>query len=284
MLYNENSGFLEIREAINVSDEIKRKVKLKINEGIAGKTARTLKPVYVKDIRNANEYKEFYTDRVKPNESLLSLPLAFSGVLFGVLNLHFSKDKGLSEEEIKVYEVISKQISIALSNARNYEAMLSDRMTGVFNHDYFVRRLKEEIEISRMFKLALSLLLVDIDYFKKINDTFGHQVGDFILIELAKLLKNSVRLTDIVARYGGEEFAVILAETKLNDAVIVAERLRKLVEATRFTMGKHNLNITISIGVASLDMKTKSPEQLIKRADMALYEAKKLGRNQVQTC
>lgn len=279
MLFDKDENVMKIRDSIGIKDEIKRTIKLKISEGVAGKAAQLLKPIYIPNISKAPEYKEFFSPKQRPKESLLALPLEFSNELFGVLNIH--QDKKINKQERQLYYLIAKQISIALANAKNYELSLSDTMTGLFNHEYFIKRLNEEIETSQKFRLPLSLMLVDIDHFKKINDTYGHQAGDYILIAIAKLLKSSLRLTDIIARYGGEEFAVILPDTDIDSAYAAAERIRRLIETKKFLFNEKIITVTVSVGISELDKRTKSAEELIKKADDALYEAKSTGRNRV---
>lgn len=279
MLFNEEENIMEIRDSIGIKDEIKRTIKLKISEGIAGKAAQLLKPIYIRDISKAPEYKEFFKSKPRPKENLLALPLEFSNKLFGVLNIH--QNKKINKRKRQLYYLIAKQISIALANAKNYELSLSDTMTKLFNHEYFIKRLNEETETSQKFKLSLSLMLIDIDHFKKINDTYGHQTGDLILIAIAKLLKSSLRLTDIIARYGGEEFAVILPDTDIDSAYCAAERIREMIEVKEFKFNDRAISVTVSIGISELNKKSKSSQDLIKEADEALYKAKSTGRNKV---
>jgi diguanylate cyclase (GGDEF)-like protein len=129
---------------------------------------------------------------------------------------------------------------------------------------------------------SLSLVMVDIDHFKKVNDTFGHTAGDYVLKEIASLLKASVRKKDTVARYGGEEFVLILPEAGLEETTIIAERIRKMVENTPFDVGQARLNLTISLGISNFpNHHARSKEDLVRMADQALYDAKKTGRNRV---
>lgn len=280
MLYNPEDETLSIRDGIGISDELKRKLKLKIQEGVAGKVVGTGKPIFIKNIKDAQEYKEFFPQRERPDESLLSLPLKFSDRIFGVLNLHFNPAVNVDQVTLQYLAIIAHQISIALSNAYNHEESMSDKMTKLLCHEYFMKRISDEIELSYRYRLPLSLLFIDIDKFKEINDTYGHQTGDYVIKTIAKILKSSTRITDILSRYGGEEFAILLPETNEEGAYEVAERLRKIVETYDFNYSGKKLKVTVSIGVASYDGKRRSkPETIIKEADTALYEAKNLGRN-----
>lgn len=157
----------------------------------------------------------------------------------------------------------------------------TDGLTGLINRRQFNHQLDAEIARARRYKKPLSLALFDIDDFKKVNDFYGHTTGDRILKELGALLAVNVREADIPARYGGEEFALILPETGQIDAHDLLERLRAMVERTVFCLPDNPMTITISVGVAQLDPESAKAFELIERADAALYEAKKQGKNQV---
>ncbi len=153
-----------------------------------------------------------------------------------------------------------------------------DPLTRVFNRRKILHELEKEYERSKRFKQPLSILMIDIDHFKRVNDTYGHLVGDLVLQKVAKVIKNSIRKIDLVGRYGGEEFLVILPGTPLQGAVRVAERIRKKIEEENFPIVGH---ITVSVGAAEL-REYDDIESLIHRADEKLYEAKKSGRNRVK--
>jgi diguanylate cyclase (GGDEF)-like protein/PAS domain S-box-containing protein len=163
------------------------------------------------------------------------------------------------------------------------ELATRDGLTGLFNHRMFYTLLDEELLRAGRFGRPLSLLMIDIDFFKRVNDTHGHQAGDAILKGLSVLLEQQARAIDRVCRYGGEEIAVILLETNADTVPRIAERLRVSVEREPFDIGSGNhLHITISIGVATFPMQADSPQALVSSADQALYLAKKAGRNQVR--
>jgi diguanylate cyclase (GGDEF)-like protein len=157
-----------------------------------------------------------------------------------------------------------------------------DTLTGLYNRRYFEERLEVEAQKSFYSGIPISLVMVDIDFFKKVNDTFGHTEGDQVLSKISSLLKTSVRKKDTVARYGGEEFILILPGTGLEESFVIAERIRRLVENTLFEVGKAQLNLTLSMGISNFPShRVKSKEELIKMADQALYDAKRGGRNKV---
>lgn len=162
-----------------------------------------------------------------------------------------------------------------------YELGVLDPLTSVNNKRSFIARLKEELSHSRRTKIDLSLLMIDIDFFKKINDTYGHLAGDHVLIKLSKILQAMTRHEDIVARYGGEEFAVILRNTNEDGATLLAERIRTSVEGNILKFEEDEIKITISIGIASLSEKNdfESYTHFIAAADKCLYFSKEHGRN-----
>lgn len=159
----------------------------------------------------------------------------------------------------------------------------TDQFTGCYNKTYFNNKIALEVKKSKVTGKPLSLIVFDLDHFKSLNDTHGHDAGDFVLKELANLIrKNGVREQDIFARYGGEEFVILLPQTNLKQAFEIAERLRKLVEQHNFNYEQNKLPVTASIGVADYRQGVTSGTELFKRADQAVYQAKQGGRNQVQ--
>lgn len=163
-----------------------------------------------------------------------------------------------------------------------YDLATRDDMTGALNKKAILDLMKEEFSRSIARSVPLTVLFFDLDHFKKTNDTYGHLAGDYVLKETCSLIKNRmIRSQDALGRYGGEEFALLLRETPLHIAVDVAERIRSTIEKHQYSLDGKNIPITISIGVATLDSTTKSPEDLIAMADKALYDAKNQGRNRV---
>lgn len=165
----------------------------------------------------------------------------------------------------------------------------TDSLMGVYNRRYLEKRLQEEFVRSKRYQFPLSILLLDIDHFKSVNDHWGHPVGDIVLKNLAALITEKVRDSDVVARYGGEEILIILPHTKESNAMILAERLRQAIEFTELVKPEENdqrssIKITVSLGVAAQIPAMTAYQQLIKQADKALYFAKERGRNRVVKC
>jgi diguanylate cyclase (GGDEF)-like protein len=203
--------------------------------------------------------------------------------LLGVL-VFLSRDTGaLNPLQFEYLKVLGNQAVSALENVKLYAEIermaVTDGLTGLHNHRHFQEKLTEEFGRLGRFSAPLSLLLVDIDFFKKVNDTCGHPAGDEILRRVAGMLKETVRSVDIAARYGGEEFAAILPGTDYEGARKIAERLRASVMEKTFPFEGRDLKVTVSIGAATCPSDAVTKEDLIEKADRALYHAKRNGRN-----
>ena len=159
-----------------------------------------------------------------------------------------------------------------------HEASISDELTGLRNRRFLMSRFNEEFERARRHSTPLGFLMLDLDHFKKINDSFGHPFGDLVLKSVAGIISGAMREYDVAARYGGEEFAVLVPETKRQDLVALAERIREQLEIQDMSDSSSTVRVTVSVGVTSLD-ENDTPETLLKRADKALYQAKNEGRN-----
>ena len=164
-----------------------------------------------------------------------------------------------------------------------YRLTTIDGLTEVYNRRYFMEALEREISRSKRYKRDLSLIMYDIDHFKRINDTFGHLAGDRILRDMSQLVSGHIRSEDIMARYGGEEFAIILPETGKNSAAVFAEKIRKLIDEKNFIVDEQVVDVTVSIGVACYIESFQFTAELIAAADRKLYEAKDGGRNCVRS-
>jgi len=216
----------------------------------------------------------------------VTVPLLAKDRVVGVLIVdNFYSKRPITEDDIWKLTMFANQAGLAIENSQVFEKTLvlsnTDRLTGLWNHGYFLYQLNEEFKRAIRFNRPLSLLMLDMDYFKRFNDSFGHPAGDVLLQKISDILKNSCREVDLVARYGGEEFAIILPETNKEKAYASAERIRKATAAMPFVYNDAlpPEYVTVSIGVASSPQDTATPEELISCADKALYAAKNFGRN-----
>ncbi len=190
------------------------------------------------------------------------------------------------EEIIKSFPIaennkidVIKKINFMYSHTRHLS--VTDPLTGLYNRRHFETTIEREFLRAQRYKSDLSIALMDVDFFKKINDTYGHLCGDYVLREIAYLTLENFRKTDFVFRYGGEEIVILLTETPLDKAVIPIERLRKAIEEYPFCYDCNSMKITVSIGVEGFNENIETPDDMLNNADKALYLAKERGRNQV---
>jgi diguanylate cyclase (GGDEF)-like protein len=214
----------------------------------------------------------------------LATPLSSRGEVLGVISMCTTMPDGYSAGQRLLLETLAGSAAIAIQNAELYtqtqRLATKDGLTHLYNHRSLQQKLLEEENRSKRYHRHFALILLDIDLFKTYNDTFGHPAGDQLLVALGRILQSSVRRVDFVARYGGEEFAIVLPECDKERALVVAERIRVNVEEFPNPNGEH-FNLTISAGVSSFPVDGESREEVLEKADKALYEAKRRGRNMV---
>ena len=212
----------------------------------------------------------------------LVVPIQRSGQLMGAMELYLNAWRELNEDQADILNGVASQAAIAIRHAQLFEAQeenaLTDELTKLPNRRALAQRFLQEMQRARRHHNSIAFMMIDLDHFKQVNDTYGHLNGDAVLAELAQILVTGARESDVCARYGGEEFALILHETTESGARVLAERIRAKVAAATFPGG---LKLTISVGVAATDDAALFT-QLIDRADQALYVAKQGGRNQVR--
>ncbi|MCM8800588.1 MAG: GGDEF domain-containing protein [Candidatus Omnitrophica bacterium] len=276
-LKNKNSNLKEISEEMIALFEITR--------NICGSLDKE---------RIFNSFKEELARYIKIGEYRFvqeqSRDLEKSG--FGIMPLRIERRilgylvyKDIPQDKKDKFFVLAHQFLLGLKRAHLYsqlqELAITDSLTKVFSRRFFMERFNEEIERSRKFNLNFSFLMIDIDHFKYFNDNYGHLVGDAILKEIAKILKENIRQIDIIGRYGGEEFSLILIETDKPQAEFAAERIRKTISDKTIKIYDEQLKLTVSIGVATFPIDGKDAKTILDNADKALYKAKIMGRNRI---
>lgn len=213
------------------------------------------------------------------------LPIVSGGNLLG--GICFYNTAKCNYSEFKFYKTMASELSLLLKMHYLYSETeylsVTDGLTGLYNRRHFEYNVEREFLRTKRYTSDLSLAMIDIDHFKQINDTYGHQFGDYALKEISKIVFSSFRKTDMIYRYGGEELAVILTETPLENALIPLERLRSKVAEYQFSFNGETTNITISIGISSIANEMTTQAELVECADKALYKAKQNGRNKVVT-
>lgn len=257
--------------------------RLKPGQGVAGTVLASGQSMII----NSGEKDQRFLGFSSPSgeiRQLLCIPLLVNEQPIGVVNL-VNKRNGtdFTSDDEKLAATIAQQAASIIENARLYRLATIDGLTDLYVHRHFQIRLEEELRRAKRYDKHLSLMLTDIDHFKVFNDTYGHQTGDIVLQAVARVLKETVRDIDLPARYGGEEFTVILPETDIEGATILAERLRRKVETLRVPTEEFGeLSVTISIGLACIpNLQVEERKELIEFADLALYRSKENGRNQV---
>jgi len=216
-------------------------------------------------------------------DSLLIVPLNVQAQTSGALVLASSHANFFSEDLQHIFEIISNQIAVSLENSEMVEKLeqlaVTDGLTSLYNKRFFQGRMEEIVSRAERYEQNLALLMMDIDHFKAINDTYGHPTGDVVLREVSALLKESMRKIDIVARWGGEEFIVLLDSTDEDDAFRKADQLRENIADLTFESEMGDFGIHVSFGIAVFPQDTRNIEELVEKADAALYQSKKSGRN-----
>ncbi|MBI2891045.1 MAG: diguanylate cyclase [Nitrospirae bacterium] len=239
-------------------------------------------------LADAHEYRPIGEARGKyETPDALIVPLRLGGQPVGVLNLNNPRAGRFSEADRQRADLIGQVLATVLMNAhlhqRVRELSTRDPLTGLVNHLHLHRALYFELMRSLRYARPFSCVMMDLDHFKRVNDTYGHVVGDAVLRQVSGIIRETVRDTDVAARYGGEEFALILPETGLEGAMVLSERLRVRIAAHPVALDERNLVVTASFGVASFPLsKIVHMSQLLRHADQALYEAKRRGRNRVE--
>jgi diguanylate cyclase (GGDEF)-like protein len=272
------------------------KLKIDLQKYPELKKAIALKnPVIIKDALNDPIMKNVKdTPALSDARSILILPVIFRDEVIGTLLLRtIRSDRPFTQREIKLCASIANTSANAFYNAFLYDRLerekkkfeklaIHDYLTGIYNIRYFYNRLDEEFSRVVRYNNSLCCMMIDIDFFKKINDTYGHRVGDIVLREFAQLVRGLTRKSDIFARYGGEEFIVLLPQTDLKGAMDKAKKIRKVVREYTFMGLDEEYTVTVSIGISRApDKRIHTPDELISVADTALFRAKNKGRDQV---
>jgi diguanylate cyclase (GGDEF)-like protein len=263
------------------------------NRGLSGRILASGQSIYIQDTRDENKLGDVVhfgdPDEVR---SVVAVPMRLRGQVTGMLSAQCYQPNAYTEEDLALLEMLASYAAIALDNARLFihtqQLAITDPLTEIINRRHLFDSGQREYNRARRFGRPLSVIMIDIDHFKQVNDGYGHAAGDEVLYRLAQFVKSNIRDIDLLGRYGGEEFTIILPETELEAAFVTAERLRKgLPENFRqFSLQTASdegpTTITASIGVATLDGDTPSFSAIVNHADAALYQAKNNGRNRVE--
>ena len=253
--------------------------RLPANAGLWGRVLASSQSLIEDDVQACPEYVGFY----KETKSRMGIPLVSFGQTLGVLMLESEQTGNFQLGDVESLEAVADICATAIQNAHYVERVKQlaylDGLTGIFNRRYFELRVMEEIDRARRFNTGMAVLMIDIDQFKRLNDEFGHLLGDEVLRQVSSIFHGQVRKIDVVCRYGGEEFGILLSQTNPQHSLQVAEKLRRLVENWQFPGVPRP--VTISAGVATFPDHGTTRDELVKSADAGLYAAKQSGRNRV---
>ena len=218
--------------------------------------------------------------------SLISSPLISNNSLLGLLRLESKKGGFFNQDDLRFLSLVADLGAVALENSllfqKTQDLAIHDDLTALYTRSYFIDRLRDETRRCQRLDQHLSLMMIDIDFFKQYNDKFGHIVGDLVLKKMGILLKDALsEFSPLLCRFGGEEFLVMLSGVDKKKSLIIAEELRQRIQSEKIMLRRQDTHITVSIGVASLPLDTKDEDELVQKADKAMYAAKGKGRNQV---
>ncbi|HYH85355.1 MAG TPA: sensor domain-containing diguanylate cyclase, partial [Pyrinomonadaceae bacterium] len=292
LLFDESAGELSVKAAVGPRAEITRDERIRIGEGVSGAVMSEGRPAVVRDVLTVQGIHPAPAERSYKTNSFISYPIIIGGRKVGVLNVTDKAGGGSYDElDLGLIDMIAPQMALALDRiewhrkAEQFQLLsITDPLTSLVNRRYLEERLSEELERSKRHHFAMSFMMVDIDDFKSYNDTHGHQAGDLALEMTAQCLKTALRSADVAARYGGEEFCILLPQSGLTEARVIAERIRRRIERTQFPHGKAQPTgaVTVSIGISSFSPELDTPASIIFAADQALYLAKSRGKNCVE--
>lgn len=277
-----------VEAVLGEANGVKTRSDFGLKGSLNGSLIKNREPIYIRDLSRQDRYFPRFNEAEEEKEvfkSFFGLPMAIHGECFGAFSLESRLPDAFDKTQRQFGIILANVVSQALERAALYDDLATlaehDGLTGLLNHRTFLDRLAHEIERTKRSGVSFSLLMMDIDHFKKFNDTYGHQVGDFVLNQVASVIRSSVRIVDIVGRYGGEEFVVILIEQTKKQAEMTGERIRTNVERHLFDDGENQYHVTISVGISETNVDAPDRHGLVKAADEAMYQAKMAGRNRV---
>jgi diguanylate cyclase (GGDEF)-like protein len=284
MLLDSNRERLLAKAAYGLHTERVHLLSFAVGEGVAGWVARQGEAALIDDVSGDARFVQL-PDHPTPIASMLCVPLTARGQRVGVVTATSERTGAFTRHHLELVRFLATTIALDIENVRLHRVAVTDPLTGAYNREFLTQRLPAEIEAASAHERPLSIAIVDVDEFKRINDSHGHLVGDHVLAEIARRLRTAIRGGDVLVRYGGEEFLAVLPKANAGRAWEVGERMRQRVSETviEVTDGPR-IAITLSVGVAELRYTPtmETAHQLTDRADTALYSAKRHGRNRVE--
>lgn len=289
LLVDENRQELRFELALGEKGPALNQARLRVGEGVAGWVAQTGQATFVNDVAHDPRFSQRLDVETQfKSRSILCAPLVSRGRTIGVVEvINRRRGSGFTRRDLDLLMTLVEPGAIAIENALLFkkaeELTITDDLTKLFNSRYLGLYLGREVKRCKRHGSALSLVFLDLDGFKSINDLYGHLAGSRTLHEVGEIMRESVRATDVLARYGGDEFVAVLPETDCQGALAIAERIRKAIEGHVFLRGQGlRATITASLGVASFPEHALTPEGLIQKADQAMYRAKERTKNDIE--
>ncbi len=266
------------------ADFVHKMARMKLGKGFAGRAALSGKAVILSDT-SADMKSDLMVLQRMGLRSLYSVPIITREKILGTICVGSHGSRNIMERDVRLLGSIASQIGVAIENAQMYERAVeiafTDSLTGLYNRRYLMEQIRRELARAERNKTAVSLIMIDVDDLKTVNDRFGHDQGDVLLKELARIIKTRARASDVAARLGGDEFVVLTPDTDLVGASEVGQRLWSEAHLSRLQMDDREVGFSVSIGIASYPSYAASTEGLLKKADEAMYEAKRAGKNRV---
>ena len=287
LMVDEPKNELYFAIAVGPAAEALADARLKVGEGVAGWVAQHGEAVIVPDVQNDPRFSPRLDEMTRwQTRSLICMPLRSKHRVLGVIQLLNVNVQGLSEQEVFFLQALCDYAAISIENAKSVEKIqeltITDDCTGLFNARHLYKTLETEVYRSARFGYQFSVIFIDLDYFKLVNDTHGHLVGSRLLAEIGYLIKAQLRLIDFAFRYGGDEFVVLLPQTSKDQAVVVAKRLQDSMRAGRFcTEQGLDLSVRASMGLATFPHDGQTPHDIIGQADEMMYLVKNTTRDNI---
>jgi diguanylate cyclase (GGDEF)-like protein len=287
LMVDESKSELYFAIAVGTASEALKNVRLKVGEGIAGHVAKYGEKLIVPDVRADGRFAKRIDDVTQwETESIICVPLKSRLRVLGVIQLVNVDMQHFGDQESFFLQSLCDYAAIAIENARAVEKIqeltITDDCTGLYNARHLYKTLETEVYRSSRFGYEFSVVFIDLDHFKQVNDTHGHLIGSKLLAEIGYLIKAQLRLIDFAFRYGGDEFVVLLPQTGKDSAAVVARRLRDSLRASVFCKEEGlNLNVRASMGLASYPHDAKTPHDIIRQADEMMYMVKNSTRDNI---